>query len=122
MRDAVKSMLGLSWAVSLFGVQEVSRLMTPASDAAVPSMAAVDEVSRAVQDHLSGRLAERFRTGDEWQRRVVDAIFDPREIVQALDPRLMDPRRVVQTGVEMAQKSMALVRDVVSPASPSAGN
>jgi hypothetical protein len=110
MRDAVKSMLGLSWAVSLFGMQQVSRMMTPAAESAASTLSSIDEVSRVVQEHLSEPLAARFRSGDEWQRRVVDAVFaDPRGVVQ----------QGVQAGVDIAQKSFAAVRDTVSP--PMAG-
>jgi len=119
MREVAKSMLGFSWAVSLFGFQQLSKVMT-ASPSQSPSLtvAEVEEVSRAVQSHLFGAAAMQFRAGDEWQRRLVDVIFDaasmqsldPRRIVAALDPRTLltdaDPRKMVQTGVTVIRQTV----------------
>jgi len=119
MREVAKSMLGFSWAVSLFGFQQLSKVIAPSSaqpqDATV---AEVEEVSRAVQSHLFGAAAMQFRAGDEWQRRLVDVIFDaasmqsldPRKIVEALDPRTLlqtaDPRSLVESGMTVIQQSV----------------
>jgi hypothetical protein len=127
MREVAKSMLGFSWAVSLFGIQQISKLMTPSAqpDAAVQEF---DAVSRAVQSHLTQPVAEQFRAADEWQRRVVDAMFDvgtlqsldPRTMAASLDPRrvveALDPRGMMQSGVDVLQKSVDAIRQTVQPA------
>lgn len=100
MREVAKSMFGLSWAVSLFGLQQLSRLVTPESDEARDrTVSEVDDVSRAIQSHLSGTAADQFRTGDEWQRRLVDTMFDMATM------RSIDPRAMVDTGMSVVQKS-----------------
>jgi len=129
MREVAKSMLGFSWAVSLFGIQQVSRLLTPSAQ---PNTAAeeFDAVSRAVQSHLAEPVAEQFRAADEWQRRVVDVVFDAGTL-QSLDPRAMaaqlDPRRVVESidptgivksGVDILQRSVETIRQTVQPSAP----
>ena len=102
MRDVAKSMLGFSWAVSLFGVQQISKVLSTSHPAAVTA-AEVDEVSRAVQSHLFGATALQFRAGDQWMHNLVDVLFDaatgqsldPRRIMDSLDPRKMldvDPK------------------------------
>jgi hypothetical protein len=117
MREVAKSMLGFSWAVSLFGFQQISKAMAPSADQPQNATAAeVNEVSRAVQSHLFGAAALQFRAGDEWQRRLVDVVFDaasmqsldPRKMVEALDPRTLlqnaDPRAMVETGMTVIQQ------------------
>ena len=117
MREVAKSMLGFSWAVSLFGFQQLSKMMTPTpAQPADLTAAEVDEVSRAVQSHLFGAAALQFRAGDEWQRRLVDVVcdaatldsVDPRRMVEALDPRTLlqtaDPRKIVESGMTVIQQ------------------
>lgn len=126
MREVAKSMLGFSWAVSLFGFQQLSKAMAPSADQSQPSTAdEVNEVSRAVQSHLFGAAALQFRAGDEWQRRVVDVMFDaasmqsidPRRLVEALDPRTLlqnaDPRGMVESGITVIQQGLDNAVDVM---------
>ena len=118
MREVAKSMLGFSWAVSLFGFQQLSKVLTAAAQTPEVTAAEVDTVSRAVQSHLVGATADQFRAGDEWQRRVVDVIFDaasmqtvdPRRIADALDPRALlntaAPRQIVETGMSAIRQTV----------------
>lgn len=129
MRELTKSMVGFSWAVGLFGFQQLSRMMTSSADPADATIAQLDDVSQAAQRHLTDQFAEQFRAGDQWQRRVVDVLFDavskgaldPRSIAASLDPRPMidavDPRGVVQAGVDMLQRSVDVVRGAGSAGS-----
>ena len=128
MREVAKSMLGFSWAVSLFGVQQISKMLSPSPSQPADLMAAeVDEVSRAVQTHLSGATAMQFRAGDQWTRHIVDVLFDaasgesldPRRIMDSLDPRKMmdiDPSKWAETSVTMFQQSVDAVKQVMTPA------
>lgn len=124
MRDVTKSMVGFSWAVSLFSLQQVSKLVAPSSGPGEATASEFDEVSRAVQSHLSEPVAERFRTVDEWQRRVVDVMFDAASAgsgkVSTLDAKAVveaiDPRRVMQAGIDMVQRSVEAIRQGGQPA------
>ncbi len=135
MREVAKSMLGFGWAVSLFGVQQLSKVITSAPPQAGDLTAAeVEEVSRAVQSHLFGAAAIQFRAGDEWLRRVVDAVFDaasmqsldPRKIAEALDPRTLlttaDPRKLVQTGMTVIQDAVDKAVDTVKKTAAAASS
>jgi hypothetical protein len=127
MREVAKSMLGFSWAVSLFGIQRLSKIVAPTAAQPVDATAAeVEEVSRAVQSHLFGATAMQFRAGDQWTRNLVDVIFDaasgqsldPRRIVNSLDPRNMmdvDPKKWAESGMTMIQQSVEAVRNAVTP-------
>lgn len=126
MREVAKSLLGFSWAVSMFGVQQMTRLVrNAATQPAAKTAAEIDEVSRAIQSHLFGASAMQYRVGDEWARKVVDTVadvvtlqsVDPKQIVSSLDPRTvmssMDPRKMAETGMTMFQKSVDTVKQSV---------
>lgn len=100
MRELTKSMLGLSWAVSVFGVQQVGKALASASaEGPEVLVAQVEEVTRAVQAHLSEAMARRFRSGDEWQRKLVDAVW----------PSNVDPSQMVRSGMDTMRRSVETV-------------
>ena len=132
MREVAKSMLGFSWAVSLFGVQQLAKLVTPSATSQEAAASQFDEASRAVQGFLTDTVAQQFRTGDEWQRRLVDALFDaatlqsvdPTKLGEMLDPRAfierVDARQMLKSSVDLAQKSFESLRQTVTPQTQSA--
>ncbi|HEX6464953.1 MAG TPA: hypothetical protein VFZ98_10880 [Vicinamibacterales bacterium] len=132
MRELAKSMVGFSWAVGLFGFQQLSKMLGTVAEPPQVTAAQFDDVSRAAQQHLSDPLAQQFAAGDEWQRRVIDALFDtvstrsfdPRPLVASMDPRPLmndiDPRKVVQGGIDLMQRSIDRSIELVRPGSGSA--
>jgi hypothetical protein len=123
MRELTKSMLGLSWAMSVFSAQQLGRLISPTREAIESAVAEVDEVSRFVQSRLTESMAQQFRAGDEWQRRLVDAAFaagaplealDPRPLLEAVDTRAMinamDPSQMMTTAGDFVQQTADAVR------------
>lgn len=67
MRDLTQSMLRFSWAMSLFGVQQMANLLTPSRAAK-----AFEDVARAAEGELGQALRQTFRAGDAAQRNIVD--------------------------------------------------
>lgn len=67
MRDLTKSMLSYSWAMSLFGVQQMWNLMSPSR-----ATKAFDEVTDATEEQFGDIMQATFRTGDNIQRMLVD--------------------------------------------------
>ena len=128
MRELAKSMVGFSMSVGLFGLQQLGRAITP--DAAPPETTAaqLDDVAHTAQRYLSDQYAEQFRAVDEWQRRVIDMIFDatsmrsfdPRAIASSMDPRPLmndiDPRKVFQGSVDLLQRGVDALRPAAAPA------
>jgi hypothetical protein len=122
MRELAKSMVGFSWAVGLFGLQQMSRALTPAATPPDVTAAQLDDVAHTAQRYLSDQYAEQFRAVDEWQRRVVDMLFDaasmrsfdPRAMAATVDPRPIlndiDPRRMFQSGMDLLQRSVGAIR------------
>lgn len=67
MRDFTQSMLRFSWAMSLFGVQQVANLLAPSKAAK-----AFEDVAQAAEAELGNLLKGTFRAGDALQRGFVD--------------------------------------------------
>ena len=130
MRELAKSMVGFSWSVGLFGLQQLSRAITPAAAPPETTAAQLDDVAHTAQRHLSDQYAEQFRAVDEWQRRVIDVLFDaasmrsfdPRAIASTMDPRPLmtdvDPRKVFQSGVDLFQRGVNAIRPGTPNAAP----
>jgi len=71
MRELTKSMFSLSWAMSLFGLEQMAGLLSPANRSA----ASFETVIRNTQEQLRPALRSTFQTGDNLQRRLVDLTF-----------------------------------------------
>jgi hypothetical protein len=68
-RQLFKSMLGFSWAQSLFGVKQLGGLLTPGQGAG-----GFDHVTRITEAELSDPVKNFFRAGDRIQRETIDIL------------------------------------------------
>lgn len=70
MRDLTRSVASFTWALSLFGVEQMVNLASPrrAADA-------FEAVARSAEGALGPGLRTAFQTGDRLQRAMVDASF-----------------------------------------------
>ena len=68
MRELTKSVFSASWAMSLFGVQQMVNLADPARAAR-----AFDSVAQAAVTGFDGVTRAAYETGDRLQRQMVDA-------------------------------------------------
>jgi hypothetical protein len=70
MRELTRSMASFSWAVSLFGIEQMTNVLSPrrAADA-------FGAVARSAEGALGPGLRSAFQTGDRLQRAMVDASF-----------------------------------------------
>lgn len=76
MRDLVKSALTLPWAISMFGVQQLTNLVAPSShDRIADATAAMDTVSDATAESLDGWLKQTYKIGTGVQRVLVDLMM-----------------------------------------------
>lgn len=67
MREFTKSVFSFSWAMSLFGIQQTTTLMSPEKAAK-----AFDNITGATQAQLTDALKTTFNAGDKLQRNAVD--------------------------------------------------
>ena len=77
VRDLTKSMLSFSWAISLFGVEQLTKTLIPQrpSQPTHRATAAFDAVTQAATEQLSGALKGVYNAGDQLQRGMVDLMF-----------------------------------------------
>jgi hypothetical protein len=70
MRDLTRSLASFTWAMSLFGVEQMANLMSPrrAADA-------FGAVARSAEGALGPGLRSVFETGDRLQRAMLDTSF-----------------------------------------------
>jgi len=67
MREFTKSVFSFSWAMSLFGIQQTTNLMSPENAAR-----AFNSVTSATEAQLTDALKTTFNAGDKLQRNAVD--------------------------------------------------
>lgn len=76
MRDFAKSMMSYTWAMSVFGMQQLAHLLLPGEGRSMCE--ATDSFGRltsATTEQLGGGLKATFRAGDQLQRGVMDLMF-----------------------------------------------
>src|SRR6185295_4804971 len=74
MRDLTKSMMSFSWAMSLFGLRQMTCMLMPQSGGSTSS--SLDSVTRCTENQLGSVTQSMFRSGDNLQRGMVDLMFN----------------------------------------------
>jgi hypothetical protein len=70
MREFTKSMTSYTWAMSLFGLQQMINVFRPAK-----ATDSFNHVTKATEDQFGDALKATFRAGDNLQRGFVDVTF-----------------------------------------------
>ncbi|MBC8029064.1 MAG: hypothetical protein H7Z16_03050 [Pyrinomonadaceae bacterium] len=70
MREFTKSMMSYTWAMSVFGVQQMFSVFEPTKAAQ-----SFDSVTKATEEELGDALKATFRAGDNMQKGLVDVTF-----------------------------------------------
>ena len=70
MREFTKSMMSYTWAMSVFGVQQMFNVFRPAKAAQ-----SFDSVTKATEEELGDALKAAFHAGDNMQKGLVDVTF-----------------------------------------------
>ena len=70
MREFTKSMTSYTWAMSLFGLQQMINVFRPEKAAQ-----SFNKVTKATEEEFGGALKATFRAGDNLQRGFVDVTF-----------------------------------------------
>jgi len=71
MWDFTKAFLSFSWAMSLFGMQQIANLVTPSKGAT-----AFRDMAQFTEAGLSRELRTAFRAGDNLQKSILDRTHD----------------------------------------------
>lgn len=106
MRDLTASLLGYSWAITLFGAEQAARLLAaPVSRRQSAAAAdAFEAVAWHTQAGFSPSLQEAFQAGDSLQRDAVDLSFD------ALPRNPLSPGDWLGSGGEMLERTWETAR------------
>lgn len=77
MQQLVKSAGSLSWALPLFGLQQMADALRRSEDGTLggDAIAAFDAITRASIDQCGASVRETFEVGDRMQRDLVDTVF-----------------------------------------------
>jgi hypothetical protein len=75
MRDLIKSTLRFSWAMSLFGVQQLENMVEDASHQDSKTMTAFESVSKTTEEQIGGVVKDAYKSGERLQSRMVDMIL-----------------------------------------------
>jgi len=75
MRDFIKSTLRFSWAMSLFGVQQLENIGEDSSQQNNKTATAFEKVTQASEEQLAGVVKSAFKAGDQLQSGMVDMIL-----------------------------------------------
>ena len=93
MQELIKSIISFSWGMSLFGLKESSKLLSPAGPGEVvrESETILSTASQAASQSLGPGLQKTYEYGDRIQRKLVDAGFGLVENNDAVNTSLVDP-------------------------------
>ena len=77
MQQLTKSLGSLTWALPLFGLQQMTNAFRRSGDGTIggDAVAALDAVTRASMEQCGKSVCQTFEAGDKMQRDMVDMIF-----------------------------------------------
>jgi hypothetical protein len=98
MRDFTKSIFSFSWAMSLFGIQQTTNLMSPGK-----AVKAFNSVTEATEGQLTDVLKSTFNAGDKLQRSAVDMTLG------MFTGEALDPNKWMRMASDAAKQSAEAV-------------
>jgi hypothetical protein len=118
MRELTKSIFSFSWAMSLFGIQQTTNLLSPEKAAE-----ALDSVTEVTGEQFGDALKTAFRAGDKLQRSaldmancmVTDRALNPNRLMRMASDAAKQSAEAVTKGV---QGVTSTVRQAATPTSP----
>jgi hypothetical protein len=76
MREFTKSMMSYTWAMSVFGMQQMVNILTPQGQGQEhPATRAFRNVAECTEEEMGGVMRATYRAGDNIQRGLVDVMF-----------------------------------------------
>lgn len=111
MLELTKSAISYSWAMSLFGAQQVANLLTPQArcDPTLKVKTALYRNAQATANQFSDVILGGFQIGDGVQRCLTDLAFD------ALTLRTFNPGYISRITSDIAEQSKDSLRIFTSP-------
>lgn len=108
MRDLTKSFFSFSWTMSLFGLEQLTNVLSDerSGNRRERMASAFDAVTEATGKQLGKRTSSLYESGDKLQRESVDLMFDLSR------PEELKPSKVVNRAADLVESSADALRDV----------
>ncbi len=111
MRELVKTMVGFSLAVPLFGIEQMRHAVKKKEDRNDSREGWIQDglvtVTGAAEQRLGERTHRLFDAGDRFQREIIDLFFDTFKFED------LKPKRLAEVAANAAEKSAEVLRDAV---------
>ena len=107
MRDLTKSFFSFSWTMSLFGLEQLTNMLSDerSGNRRERMASAFDAVTDATGKQLGKRTSSLFESGDKLQRETIDLMFDLSR------PDELKPSKVVDRAADFVESSAEALRD-----------
>ncbi len=107
MRDLTKSFFSFSWTMSLFGLEQLTNVLSEerSGNRRKRMAEAFDAVTESTVKQLGKRTSSLYDSGDRLQRETVDLIFDLSR------PEELKPSRVVDRAADLVESTADALRD-----------
>jgi hypothetical protein len=109
MRDLTKSFFSFSWAMTMFGIEQMRTVFSDEIEGKRRDRMAedLDAVAEAASQRLSKRSTSMYESGDKLQREMVDLMYD---IFRGEEVK---PRSVFDRAADLVEDSADALRDIV---------
>lgn len=108
MRELAKSLNSFSWAMSLFGAQQLLHFVRrPLPGTGHPAAGDLGTAARAGERQLGGVFERAFKAGDRVQRSAVDFAFG------LIGPDALNPNRIAVLSADLLRQSTSALRTLL---------
>jgi uncharacterized protein Yka (UPF0111/DUF47 family) len=109
MRDLTKSFFSFSWTMSLFGLEQLTNMLSDerSGNRRERMAKAFDAVTDATVEQFGKRTKSLYESGDKLQRETVDLMFDVSR------PEELKPSKVVDRAADLVEDAADAIRDAV---------
>jgi uncharacterized protein Yka (UPF0111/DUF47 family) len=110
MRDLTKSFFSFSWTMSLFGLEQLTNVLSEerSGNRRERMAEAFDAVTEATVEQFGKRTKSLYDSGDKLQRETVDLMFDMSR------PEELKPSKVIDRTADLVEEAADALRDAVS--------
>ena len=117
MRELTKSLVRISWAMPLYGIQQALNMSMPTTGDRTWGKAtdAFDAVSKAAREELDAPMKQLWDAGDRVQEGVVDLMF------RFIPAQMMDPGNMMKMMMGGARGGCAPMSPKPSPSPSDSG-
>ena len=107
MREFTKSVMRYTWAMSLFGVQQINKFVSSASQNQQPGQVteSFNKVGNAAETELEESMKNLFESGNKMQQEATDLMFS------VFSPGVMNPGGINQSFSKMGNQGTEVFKN-----------